>query len=77
MLRTVDLTTTQRFEALILEDIYLQYSRKSIIKGINLGIAEGTSFGLIGHNASGKSTLLKLITCQLAKTSGKVLFRGK
>lgn len=42
-----------------------------------MGIAEGTSFGLIGHNASGKSTLIKLITSQIANNSGNVFFGGR
>jgi ABC-type multidrug transport system ATPase subunit len=73
----MDLLSNQKFEEIMLVDVYLQYPKKSIVKGINLGISSGSSFGLIGHNASGKSTILKLITAQIAKTSGSILFSGR
>jgi ABC-2 type transport system ATP-binding protein len=74
----MDLIEAQSFEDIVLENIYLQLSsKKTILKGINLGVKRGTSFAFIGHNGSGKSTILKLITAQIAKSTGRIWFAGE
>jgi lipopolysaccharide transport system ATP-binding protein len=40
-------------------------------------VPRGTTLGLIGHNGSGKSTTLKLVTRILEPTSGHVTVRGR
>jgi ABC-2 type transport system ATP-binding protein len=62
-----------------LDNIYLQYPKKraTVLKGVNLGVPKGTSFALIGRNGSGKSTIIKLATAQVSKTTGEVWFDGR
>jgi ABC-2 type transport system ATP-binding protein len=62
-----------------LDNIYLQYPKKraTVLKGVNLGVPKGTSFALIGRNGSGKSTIIKLATAQISKTTGEVWFDGR
>lgn len=57
----------------------MQFPKKQItvLKGVSLGVAKGTSFGLIGRNGSGKSTIIKLATAQISKSVGDVWFDGK
>jgi ABC-type polysaccharide/polyol phosphate transport system ATPase subunit len=47
------------------------------LRDVSFDVGEGESFGLIGHNGSGKSTSLKLITRILEPTSGRVAVRGR
>ncbi|MDY5153521.1 ABC-2 type transport system ATP-binding protein/lipopolysaccharide transport system ATP-binding protein [Actinobaculum suis] len=44
---------------------------------VSFKIKKGTTFGLIGHNGSGKSTMLKILAGVYRPTSGKVLVEDK
>jgi ABC-type polysaccharide/polyol phosphate transport system ATPase subunit len=48
-----------------------------VIDGVDLEVAAGTTFGIVGRNGSGKSTLLKLIAGILRPDEGRVEVRGK
>ncbi|MBR4759615.1 MAG: ABC transporter ATP-binding protein, partial [Lachnospiraceae bacterium] len=47
------------------------------LKDVNFSIQKGESVGIIGTNGSGKSTVLKIITGVLSKTSGEVNVDGR
>ncbi len=47
------------------------------LKDVSFAVPSGETLGLIGHNGSGKSTTLKLITRILEPTSGRVQVRGR
>jgi ABC-type polysaccharide/polyol phosphate transport system ATPase subunit len=47
------------------------------LKGVSFDVAAGTTFGIIGRNGSGKSTMLKLIAGIGKPTAGSVQVRGR
>ena len=47
------------------------------LKEVSFNIKKGEAVGIIGINGSGKSTILKIITGVLSKTSGEVAINGK
>jgi ABC-2 type transport system ATP-binding protein len=47
------------------------------LEDINLNVAKGDVFGIVGLNGSGKSTLLKIISGILKPTTGTVKVKGK
>ena len=47
------------------------------LKDVSLQVPKGSVYGLIGHNGSGKSTMLKLITGIYRPTSGSVKVDGR
>jgi len=47
------------------------------LRDVNLSIESGTTFGFIGHNGSGKSTMLRCITGIYKPTSGRVEVSGR
>jgi ABC-type polysaccharide/polyol phosphate transport system ATPase subunit len=51
--------------------------RKHILKGVDLEIAAGECFGIIGRNGSGKSTLLRVLSGIVSPVRGQVDIRGK
>jgi ABC transport system ATP-binding/permease protein len=48
---------------------------KWLFKDISIGIAQGEKFALVGNNGVGKSTLLKILTGEIAADAGKVSVR--
>jgi ABC-type polysaccharide/polyol phosphate transport system ATPase subunit len=47
------------------------------LKGVSFDVSAGTTFGIIGRNGSGKSTMLKLIAGIGKPTSGQVTVSGR
>lgn len=52
-------------------------SSKEILKNINIKINKGECIGIIGKNASGKSTLLNLISGLIEPSAGEISVDGK
>ncbi|OJX46238.1 MAG: teichoic acid ABC transporter ATP-binding protein [Chloroflexi bacterium 44-23] len=67
------------FKEYIIKSIRRQIHHRPFyaLKNISLEIMEGESFGVIGHNGAGKSTMLKLIARVLAPSLGRIEVRGK
>ena len=59
------------------DKIKFSYAQDEILKGIDLEITKGSFIGIIGPNASGKSTLLKNISKTLKSDSGAVYLNHK
>lgn len=47
------------------------------LKGIDFDVAEGETFGIVGHNGAGKSTLLKILSRVTPPTEGEIRMRGR
>ncbi len=60
-----------------LNNIGFRYDDKQVITNIDLSVNEGEILGIIGPNASGKSTLLKVMDGVLSPQEGEILIRGK
>src|SRR5690242_17761320 len=43
---------------------------------IDFSVARGERRGIIGPNGAGKSTFFKMLTCEMAPSSGRIVFRG-
>ena len=53
------------------------FSDRKVLSGIDLDIKPGMIFGLLGPSGAGKTTLIKIITGQLAPDSGEVNVLGR
>ncbi len=60
-----------------LEEVSFSFGGPAVLEKISLQIDEGEFIGVVGPNAGGKSTLLKLILGLLKPTQGKVRVAGK
>ena len=63
-------------EQMICEQVTKKYGDKEVVKNINLTLEKGKIYGLIGRNGAGKSTLINIITDNITRTSGEVLYSG-
>ncbi|WP_373600356.1 ABC transporter ATP-binding protein [Paraclostridium bifermentans] len=61
-------------DILKVENIYKEYDKTQVVKGISLNIKKGEIFGLLGPNGAGKSTTISMITGLVKKTSGKIIY---
>ncbi len=53
-----------------------KYKNKTAVDGLNLSIAEGELFALLGVNGAGKSTAIKMLSCLTKPTSGSAILLG-
>ncbi|MBR1692205.1 MAG: ABC transporter ATP-binding protein [Lachnospiraceae bacterium] len=53
------------------------YKEHYALSHVDLSVRQGEAVGIIGTNGSGKSTILKIITGVLSKTSGEVNVNGR
>src|SRR5687767_7140839 len=52
------------------------YGSQTVLQGIDLNIAPGTTLGVIGPNGGGKTTLIRLLLGLLEPTRGSVRVAG-
>jgi len=60
-----------------LQQVYFSYAGPAVLEGIDLQVQAGEFLGVVGPNAGGKSTLLKLILGLLKPQSGTVEVLGR
>ncbi|WFP76323.1 ABC transporter ATP-binding protein [Mesorhizobium sp. WSM4906] len=63
--------------ALSVEGLEVVFDRFRALKGVNLEVREGESYGLVGESGSGKSTLLRAITGLAPVAGGTITVNGK
>lgn len=64
-------------ELLECQHVSKSYSKKEVLKDINLTIPRGKIIGILGKNGMGKTTLIKLINDLLTPTAGTILVNGQ
>ncbi|MEZ5659483.1 MAG: ATP-binding cassette domain-containing protein [Burkholderiaceae bacterium] len=52
---------------LTISDLHLYYDHVHALKGVSVQVNEGETVALIGANGAGKSSILRAITCGLAR----------
>lgn len=52
------------------------FARRAVLTGVDLGVARGTTLGLVGTNGAGKSTLLRIAAGVERPSGGRVLVLG-
>ena len=63
--------------AIEIENLAKTYDNGHVaLKGINLQVAEGDFFGLLGRNGAGKSTTIGIVSSLVNKSSGTVRIFG-
>ena len=58
------------------EALHLEYPTGVVFDSVTVGLSDGDRIGIVGRNGDGKSTLMGLLTGQLAPHSGRVTRRS-
>ncbi|MGB3297903.1 MAG: LPS export ABC transporter ATP-binding protein [Phormidesmis sp.] len=58
---------------LVLENVQKTYGKRTVVKGVNLSVAQGEIVGLLGPNGAGKTTTFYMATGLVKPDIGKVL----
>lgn len=58
------------------QNLCKQYGRLTALDSLNLTVADGELFALLGVNGAGKSTTIKLLSCLTSPTSGSAKIYG-
>ena len=56
--------------------LHKQYKRLTAVNNLNLEISQGELFALLGVNGAGKTTVIKMLSCLTAPTSGDAIVGG-
>lgn len=60
-----------------IKDLYKKFARNEVLKGIDLTIAKGGIFSVLGPNGSGKTTLIKSVLGMVIPDSGIISINGE
>jgi len=60
-----------------LQDIHKTFGAVRSLRGVDLTVHAGETFGLLGDNAAGKSTLMKILTGVYQPDQGVIRFNGE
>ena len=62
---------------LAVADLHARYGDSHVLRGVSLEIAPGTSFGLLGRNGMGKTTLIRTAMGYVRAAEGSVAWQGR
>ena len=77
MRKSVNETSGQKTNRLRAEDVTIGYDKRVISQNLNVDIPDGGFTVIVGPNACGKSTLLRVLSRLLKPSTGTVLLDGK
>jgi len=63
--------------AIEIRNLTKNFGEKQVLKGLNMTVPQGSIYGFIGENGSGKSTTEKIICGLIHSTSGEIKIFGK
>jgi osmoprotectant transport system ATP-binding protein len=58
-------------------DVHLRFGEAAVLNGLDLKVAAGELFVLLGRSGAGKSTVLRLVNRLLEPTAGSIRIRGE
>ncbi|MFE3451946.1 ATP-binding cassette domain-containing protein [Nonomuraea sp. NPDC059194] len=70
-------TTTETPDRVLMQDIKKRYGMVDALRGVTLRVGPGEVLGLVGDNAAGKSTLMKILAGAVEPDAGRILFDGQ
>lgn len=75
--REQNITSENSQDVIRIDKACKSFGQQQVLKDIDLCVQEGTIYGIVGHNGSGKTVLFKCICGLLYLDSGSIYVRGK
>jgi len=63
-------------DVISIENVSKEFGSLRAVDSVDLRIPQGTLFGLLGPNGSGKTTMIKMLTGQMRPTKGSIVVSG-
>ena len=63
-------------QAIVTSNLTKKYGELAAVDNLNLSVAKGELFSLLGVNGAGKTTTIKMLSCLIAPTSGDAVILG-
>ena len=73
---TLSPASTATRSAVAVRGLRKSFGQQVVLDGIDLDVAEGTVFALLGPNGSGKTTTVRILSTLLAADGGSALVAG-
>lgn len=72
------IASNSQFESALvqIDNLHFAYGKQAVLNGVNLTIARGQIYAILGGNGAGKSTLLKIMLGLLSPSVGAVHING-
>ena len=64
-------------DMLRITNLQKRFGDKAVLQGVDLSVPEGSIFGFIGKNGSGKTTTMKTVLGLLKADGGEILVNGE
>ena len=64
-------------DVLLLKNISVEYGGTPALKGVDFNLKRGEVHALVGEHRAGKSTLIKVLSGAVQRSSGEILFNGQ
>lgn len=64
-------------DMLKIQGLYKRFGDKEVLKGLDLSVPEGSVFGFVGQNGSGKTTTMKTVLGLLKSDAGEIYVNGE
>ena len=61
---------------IVVENISKYYGSTCAVRDLSFKVEQGECVGFLGLNGAGKSTVLRLLSCLLLPTCGRIAIRG-
>ncbi len=68
---------SSREPLVVIDQLVKQFGKLRAVNNVNMTIATGETYGLIGPNGSGKTTLIRMLVGLVKPTSGSIQIMGK
>lgn len=63
-------------QAIVISGLHKSYKQLHVLKGVDIEVARGSIFALLGTNGSGKTTIVKILSTLLKPDRGNVTVNG-
>ena len=64
-------------DAIVIKGLTKKYKDLVAVDGLSLSVNSGELMALLGVNGAGKTTVIKMLSCLSAPTSGDAILNGK